>query len=140
MKIRQKYTVIAGIAVLLTAGCTVPVDDTPAPRETVIETAAPDPVETEEPEFDDATIEDLYLITVRDGLRASYPDIDTISDAELIDLGKQTCDLLNGGFSLEEIMIEVLAGDTDAEFAGAIMGAGIAAFCPEHQSQIDALG
>lgn len=126
-------------AVVLLAGCTSGAPNTydPDPDPVVItKTASPEPVIEETEDLSVEDLEAIYLLTVRKQLRENYPDIDSISDADLLEVGKAPCGLLDDGLSVEDIYAAMIAEDVDADFGGVIVGAGVAAFCPEYQDEL----
>lgn len=92
----------------------------------------PEPVET-------MSIDDQYLFTLH------YIDnyiIESTADSDLVALGKQVCSALDAGNSVQDLQWGLVSSadgsETDAywEFAGAVIGAGVAAYCPEYNYQI----
>ena len=120
--------------VLVLAGCSTESSNT-TPTETVYVTPTPDL-----PEPDISTPEDDYLWAVRHNVDNYY--IDEASDRDLIDLGWSVCDVLDQGYSVEDIIYELIGSGTvgtneEAEFAGAIVGGAVYNLCPEHSWQVD---
>lgn len=103
--------------------------ETPTPDYTVVE---PEPVEP-------ISLDEQYLFAVH------YADnyiVESNTDADLIAIGKQTCDTLDTGLTVQDLMFALVAdadgSESDAywEFAGIIIGAGVATYCPEYSYQI----
>lgn len=73
-------------------------------------------------------------------LREKYPnELASISDAQIIELGKAVCSAFDSGASAEEIAVTILDNDFPAELGGAVMGAGIVTYCPQYKGEMDAL-
>lgn len=93
---------------------------------------APAPVET-------LSVDDQYLAVLH-GFNNYI--IENNTDADLIAIGKQVCTTLDAGNTVEDLQWALIGGadgtETDSywEFAGAIIGAGVAAYCPEYSGQI----
>lgn len=82
--------------------------------------------------------EDYFLAEVRSSGNAYVANAD---DASLISIGKQTCGLLDDGYTVLEIATYLVENGTSNdsefyEFEGIVMGAGIRNFCPEYSGQI----
>jgi predicted small lipoprotein YifL len=74
--------------------------------------------------------EDQFVADVRE----AYPGITaTETDGAILDLGQQSCAILDGGMTVEQLALGlVLSGLEDPEFAGTVIGAAIKNLCPEH--------
>lgn len=82
--------------------------------------------------------DDMYLQVLDDD---GVPNVDA-NRHNLIELGKSACDDLDDGQTIEDLANQVVGNLPDGwtyENVGTVIGAGIAAYCPEHQDQIDAL-
>lgn len=103
--------------------------ETPTSDYTVVE---PDPVET-------LSTDDQYLAVLHSF--GNYV-IESNTDADLIAVGKQVCTALDAGNTVQDLQLALIGGsdgtESDAywEFAGAVIGAGVAAYCPEYNYQI----
>lgn len=58
-------------------------------------------------------------------------------DADLIELGHQTCDTLDMGVTVEDMAAYMVQENIDPDFAGFLIGAAVGVFCPEYTNQID---
>lgn len=137
----KKYIITALVAAgLLLTGCgagasTVTVTST----ETKTETATPLPFPTEPTVADK---EYMFLETVRNsGITWLM-----VADADqLLDLGYQTCQILDSGYTVDELIQALAMGfvedgmGSDPELyegTGFLIGASVAAFCPKYGYQI----
>lgn len=119
-------------AMLLVSGCST--STSPAPTVTV----------TEKEEVQ-VSPEQQYIDSLR-SIDNVY--IDNVPDESLIDLGYTLCSALDEGYSVEDIIWELVYGsfgeengdDPDAmAFAGAVIGAGVKNLCPEYLSELSDL-
>ena len=124
---------------LLLAGCSS--EGSPQPTVTVTKDAVtPSQQPTEAPAL---TTEDAYIENLR-SWGNYYVDIN--SDETLITTGYSVCTDLDDGYNVTDIISEILlspdfdSSDSEAvEYVGLILGASVAAFCPEYTYQIEAL-
>lgn len=133
-------TALIGAALLLAAvltGCGVDTDGGINPqleqKPAAVTSTAPAPVvETSEPVVDEAAIrETAFLATVR----GKYPITEGLSDETLIALATAACGAFDRGATRAEVM--VLAVEQGGEYSNVIayaVGAGVAAYCPEHKA------
>ena len=126
---------LSAIALFGLAACSS--EATPAPTVTVTQKA---PTPTQEPAL---TTEDYYIQNLR-----SFGNyyVEANSDATLIDTAYSVCTDLDSGYTVTDIVSEILlspefdATDSEAvEYVGLIIGASVAAFCPEYTYQIEAI-
>lgn len=101
---------------------------------TVTETApapAPRTVEPEPTQENTNTLGYKDSVFV-DAIRKNYSgSLDSVSDAQIIKLGKTMCTSLDKGNSIEDIILA--AGDTIGyQNAGLFIGAAVPVYCPEH--------
>lgn len=100
--------------------------------------AAPTVTVTEEMPTYESTPEQNYL----DSLRATGNQFAlSSSDADLINVGYQACEVLDSGYTLDELVTElVMSGNytttEETEFVGMTIGAAIREFCPHHSWQV----
>lgn len=80
------------------------------------------------------TVDDRYVSAVRAN---SQGEAVGVSDADLISLAKQVCQSLDDGITIDQLVLGVAAQGINVSLAGAVMGAGIPAYCPQHQGQAD---
>jgi hypothetical protein len=108
-------------------------------------TAAPTVTVTAEPPAPPAPVlteEDLYIENLR-SQNNFY--IDSNTDADLVELGYILCSELDAGYTVLEVVEEIVysggfGGDQEAvEFAGLIIGAAVRDLCPEYTYQIEAI-
>lgn len=81
------------------------------------------------------SVEDLFLVVVHDQAPLSR----SVPDADILDAAHSTCQALDEGNSMTDIMLIVIGSGIPTDVGGAIVGAGISAFCPEYQDELDAL-
>jgi len=123
---------ISGVVLgsLLITGCSSGNSYTrPAPEDSYV---APAP----EPEQPVVTDEDLYLMALRS--HNNYI-IDGASDAELIELGYNTCEVLAEGYTFEDIAYAIVMDSPDEsdayyEFAGLLVGTASSTLCPQYST------
>lgn len=88
---------------------------------------------------DTLSVDDQYLAVLH-GFNNYI--IEDNTDADLIALGKQVCTTLDAGNTVQDLQLALIGGsdgtesDSYWEFAGAVIGAGVAAYCPEYSGQI----
>lgn len=124
---------------LLLAGCSS--EGSPQPTVTVTKDAVtPTQQPTEEPAL---TTEEAYIENLR-SWGNYYVDIN--SDETLLTTGYSVCTDLDDGYTVTDIVFEILSSpdfdssDSDAvQYVGLILGASVAAFCPEYSWQIEDL-
>lgn len=101
--------------------------------------SAVEPVPVEPEPVSPISLDEQYLFAVH------YTDnylIEANTDADLIAIGKQVCTTLDAGNTVQDLMLSLVGAsdgtESDAywEFAGIIIGAGVAAYCPEYSYQI----
>lgn len=132
---RRMLVLAAAVAVLPIAACDTDANITPtaadvritAPQSTTI--APP----TSTPELTDAERDRIFLKVVGD---AGVP-----ATQEAIDTAHAICDALDAGNSPESVALVVVNGfDGDIDKAGALLGAGVEAYCPQHSDDLAAMG
>lgn len=82
------------------------------------------------------TQEDRYLSDVK---AQNNPDLMDETDATLLEVGYQTCEVLDSGYNVQELVRYLLSDNpTDSEIAymSIIIGNAIEYFCPEYLSQV----
>lgn len=138
-------TVAAALAAVGLAACDPATDTTSSASTATVEPVAENTVAgaTWAAEPDDTltqsqtTQERIYILAL-DANGVFYA-----TEQQGIDAGKYVCKGLDAGFTLNQMMItyatydEPLQPGVLAEDNGAIAGAGITAFCPEHTDQLD---
>ncbi|GLU50099.1 hypothetical protein Nans01_44500 [Nocardiopsis ansamitocini] len=144
---------------VIIGGCTVAAgmmlsgDTEPTPSPSPVETSAtpvdppsPEPVETDSPSPEpehtyatDALTESVFLLAVRSNEYGAYWEDE--SDGDLVDRGHTVCSRLDDGDTLTLLALEAIAevgADEDASAAhGALLGAAIVSYCPQHEDQLD---
>lgn len=85
-------------------------------------------------DLDRSTREELFVELIHD----EFPETEGVPDATLIDAAQATCDALDDGASMTDVALEIATSGAPADLSGYIMGAGISAFCPEYQDELDA--
>lgn len=79
---------------------------------------------------------DIFVDIVRDNV----PSSSALNDRELVEFGNSICDALDDGNSLGAIgMVGVQSGMRPQDI-GFIIGASVAAFCPEYEDDINNFG
>ena len=126
----QKYLAGLGVTALLLTGCGSAASS-PTPTVTVTETQSAAPVMSDD---------EVYIA----GLRSlNDPFINNATDAQLIEIGHQTCDILDEGYTVVGLALFLVEqGDfTSAQYGsiGSIIGAAVLVMCPEYQYQIEQL-
>jgi hypothetical protein len=110
-------------------------DATPAPTVTVTQQAPAPTQDDPEPPSTAMSDEDLYLLGLRSmGNRI----IDSSSDSELLEVGYSVCDVLDAGYTVDEVIAYLAtemakdggASDTYVEAVGYIIGAAETVLCP----------
>lgn len=84
------------------------------------------------------TAEDYFLTEVR-STGNSY--VDNNSDADLLKVGHQTCDVLDQGYTVTDVATYLVQNSDSSdssffEFEGIVIGAAVRNLCPEYESQI----
>jgi len=97
------------VAVLVTAGCGSAVSEAPTQDK-------------------DAQ----YLEFVRD----QDSSLRGVEDDLLLETGKAGCEALDAGATMEDVLWEVVSSDIDPDLGGLLLGAGVAAFCPEYSNEL----
>lgn len=81
--------------------------------------------------------DDLYVEAFLLTIRLEYPEAYDMSDRELIEMGDSICGLLDSGAvgTPQALGVLLMAGNPnlDATTVGYLIGASVAAFCPEHR-------
>lgn len=129
-----KKIAIASLAVLVLAGCASNNKTAdPAPVVTVTEQAPPATDSYTSPE-------DTFLTDLHD-MGNVY--IEGTTDSNLLDIGHSTCDALDGGNTIDDIITYLATNGTfdttdQAEAGGMIIAAAVVDLCPEYTSQVQA--
>ena len=98
--------------------------------------AVSDSFQTQDYQAPVQSAEDKYLADVR---AANDPNLMDETDADLISVGYQTCQVLDSGYSVPEMVQYLLnenPSDEQIRYMSIIMGNAIEYFCPEYISQI----
>lgn len=114
----KKLLALAGAGILL-VGCgskTVYVTETTKPVTTL-------PITTTTQSY---SPEDLYLTVIT----SEYPQLNSLGDSYLLELGYTLCDSIDEGMTLTEFALVVVDMGIDEYMMGYIGGAAIEAFCP----------
>jgi hypothetical protein len=124
----MKKILIASVALFSLVGCATESSSSDnnsysPPRETY----APAPVSP--PETSRRSIDDVYLETIYN----SYPSVKSFGDYELIELGKNLCNAIDGGLTLAGLATLAIQYDVDPEMLGFITGVAIVAYCPSNE-------
>lgn len=101
---------------------------------------SPEPTPTPTYEAPALTDEELYLEAMRS--ENNYI-IEYTSDRDLLDLGWGICEVFDYGYTLDEILNEIvlkmdLETDADYEFVGVTLAYSVMYLCPEHLDKVDA--
>lgn len=136
MKINIKLiAIILGVlaVVLVLSGCST-TNTEPKPVVTVTETYEPP---APEPVYGD---EELFISDMRS---VGNWIIDENTDADLIELGWGVCGVLDEGYSVDDILWELIGSgtvstDSESEFAAALIAYAIYDLCPEHTDEVEA--
>lgn len=136
----KKYAIAGGAVVaLVLAGTIGGAISSNNSRTTTPDYSAVEPAPVEPAPIETLSVDDQYLAVLH-----SFNNyiIEDNTDADLIALGKQVCTTLDAGNTVEDLQWALIGGadgtesDSYWEFAGAVIGAGVAAYCPEYQYQI----
>lgn len=76
--------------------------------------------------------EALFLQVVHENAPAS----NSVTDSKLIELAHAYCDALDAGVTVEDIALSAYQSGVPSKLAGAVLGAGVVAYCPEHEHLI----
>lgn len=126
----KKTAVLAALAALLLAGCS-----SSSSTDTV--GSVSDSFQTEDYQTPVQTPEEQYLSDVK---AQNNPDLMDETDADLLQVGYQTCEVLDSGYSVQE-MVQYLLSDNPSEseiaYMSIIIGNAIEYFCPEYLPQLN---
>lgn len=134
----KKYLTVISIIVgilalaLILSGCS---SNSGTPQATV--TVTQEPTDTYEPPV--RTDEDVFIDDMRS---VDNWIIDGNTDSDLIDLGWMVCSVLDEGYTIEDIVYELIgsgtvASDAEIEFAATLIVAAVYDLCPEYSNQVD---
>ena len=128
--------IVVGISVvslaLLIAGCsssTPTAAPAPAPQ-----AQAPAPAPVDPPVQEPA--QDAHVTAFLDLIQANFPGVD---NAAALRLGHSVCSALNAGASLTDVGQVIINNGFSASDAGTLVGLSVGAFCPQYESDIEAL-
>lgn len=128
-------TALAGL--MLTASlvaCGGEAEPQPAqPTVTVTESPTAEP-ETSEP--DAYSREEAFIAVVRE----NQPVLDSIPDYELVSFAETACNAFDNGASLEDVFAAIVGNTSNGVMQEAMaftIGAGVSAFCPQHEGLIE---
>lgn len=124
----MKKLLVATIAVIGLVGCTV--EDTGSSNSSNNNTYTPTPAPSQGSSVSD---EDLYVLVIR----SEYRELNSMSDYELIDFGKNMCTAIDDGLTVPGLALLSIEYGVDAEMLGFITGAATSAFCPRHNDFFD---
>lgn len=129
----KKIFVLAFISMAALVACSS--EAAPSPTVTITESVqAP-----QQDSYDDGTTnlsnEEIYLLGVKS---ANNPILNSASDSELLEVGYSVCDILDQGFTTDDIIAYMaremvndgLTSEAHAEAVGYIIGAAESALCP----------
>lgn len=140
MILSKKLITLLAVGMLALAGCG---NSEAAPQVTVTETVDSwSDTDTGTNSGGELSSEDAFLFEL--SLSGNYL-IESMSDYDLLDLGWSTCETLDSGVSLLELVDAfVMSGnfvtDAETEYVGLVIGASIRNLCPQHEWQIASLG
>lgn len=95
--------------------------------------AAPNPGQTR----DGAALTESGFLAV---LRDMYPELNNVSDEEIMQTSNRVCNMLDDGATPEEVLFVAVASaesESDAEAKGAIVGASVSNYCPEYTADFE---
>ncbi|AUH68487.1 MULTISPECIES: DUF732 domain-containing protein [Gordonia] len=120
---------VAAFALPLTACSTTP---DPAPVADVSVTAPQSTTPPTTPELTETQKDRIFLQVVAE---------EGITGQQAIDTAHAICDALDAGNTPEAVALVVLDGfDGDTDQAGALLGAGIQAYCPQYSDAMGSIG
>lgn len=135
-KYRTAFIVGGTVVALVTAGL---VGSAISSKDNASTTTSSDYTVVEPAPVETLSVDDQYLAVLHSF--GNYV-IENNTDADLIAVGKQVCTALDAGNTVTDLSLALIGGsdgtESDAywEFAGAVIGAGVAAYCPEYEYQI----
>lgn len=100
---------------------------TPAPSES--SSSAPESMQSVPDEVKD----EVFLTTIR----AEYPEFEGVPDASLVEFGHNVCKGLDSGLTLDNLFTIAKESGFEPEVGGFLIGASIAAYCPEYRPLLD---
>ncbi|AXH49429.1 hypothetical protein SEA_CROSBY_41 [Streptomyces phage Crosby] len=119
---------LAGYAVAATALCALLAGCDPDDGREPSPSPAPAPSEPQAAETG-LSGTDLYLAAAR----AVAPNLESVPDADLIDLGQSVCGAFDAGVGTAEVGVTMISSGLDATASGAVVGAATSTLCPEHE-------
>lgn len=122
---------IVAVAFLI-AGCSSTPAPTPAPQPAP-QAQAPAPVPYDPPVVSNNDINEQAFLTL---IQSEFGSVD---DATALRLGKAVCSALDSGAGLIQVGNIIIDNGFSASEAGTLVGASVAAFCPEYESDIASL-
>lgn len=131
-------TLIIAVALVLMCGCLALLGLASSPEGTVAQPTRSAYVESTKsnPAVDDmANKEAMFVAVVRNAAPKETRDS---TDAELVQLGKQSCKLIkeaNG--DVEKVALDLYADGADMRFSGTVMGAAVGTFCPQYTDEFN---
>ena len=136
---KKVISMLAVLAVFALSGCSAPTDEVPSVQPTTesVQTTT-EPVNAPAVTPAPTTREEIFVSMTREKFNL---DVSDVSDAEIVELGRDTCAAFDT-FGVEGTVKTMLKNDPalDPEAVGYLMGASAAAFCPEYIDDFSNLG
>lgn len=133
---KNKLLIAGGIIAILLIGINIGNSSNKSESPSYSSSDSTDVVTPEKPTM---STDEIFITVLRNNNNSI---IDSADDQTLIELGKQVCTTLDAGNSVTDIMY-ALVGSSDGsessdywDFAGMMIGAGVAAYCPEYTNQL----
>lgn len=105
--------------------------------------STPPPPQSTSDEPSQSEISDFAFLS---SIKAAFPEFDDAPDEQLVSTGHNICTRLNTGETFDSIAASILESSINNGFsateagavAGVLLGAAVAAYCEEHQANLDA--
>ncbi len=135
----MKKVMIAALLFLAACGGTrtVYVVNTDAPDTSAPKRTTDAPIATPAPTLPPSTwtVEDEFLFDIQD----SYFGTIYISESEMIETGRLTCEALLNGASGEDVLWAIVGAGGDTEFISAVVASAVVNFCPSQAWKFETL-
>ena len=122
----MKKLLVATIAIIGLTGCTVESSDSGSSNNDYTDTNSYTPPKKSQSEI----IDETYLGLIYN----SYPEVRSMGDRQVVDLGHNLCDEIDSGMTLPQLALLAMEYGVDSEMLGFITGSAIAAYCPWNES------
>lgn len=128
----MKTAISVTLAALLLAGCSTSSNNTVDAVENTYQNQ-----DLQVPIEPSMSAEDMYL---RDVHAQNNPDLEDETDRDLLNIGYETCNVLDQGYTVEELVLYLLSegnpSDAEIKYQSIIIGNAIEYLCPEYLDQV----